>query len=64
MYYLGPRSTILSSNYDPGLTLTHFTPRSILVAEAFVLKKVKVIYFSETTVAYDLKDSRVIELKE
>ena len=34
------------SNYDPGLTLTHFMPSSNLVTLAFVWEKVKIIYFS------------------
>ena len=43
------------SNYDPWLTLTHFTPRSNLVTQAFGWKKVKIIYFSETIAALGLK---------
>ena len=43
------------SNYDPGLTLTHFTPRSNLVTQAFVWEKVKIIYFLETIAALGLK---------
>ena len=43
------------SNYLPGLTLTHFTPRSNLVTYAFVLEKVKIIYFLETIAALKLK---------
>ena len=42
-------------NYDPGLTLTHFTPRSNLVTYTFVWKKVKIIYFLETIAALDLR---------
>ena len=42
-------------NYDPELTLTHFTPRSNLVTLAFVWEKVKIIYFLETIAALDLK---------
>ena len=42
------------SNYDPGLTLTHFTPRSNLVT-SFVWEKVKIIYFLETIAALGLK---------
>ena len=42
------------SNYDPGLTLTHFTPRSNLVTKAFVWEKLKKIYFLETIAALDL----------
>ena len=33
------------SNYDSGLTLTHFTLRSNLVTKAFVWEKVKIITF-------------------
>ena len=43
------------SNYDPGLTLTHLTPRSNLVSQAFVWEKVKIIYFLETIAALGLK---------
>ena len=43
------------SNYDPGLTLTHFTPRSNLVTYAFVWEKVKIIFFFETIAALGLK---------
>ena len=44
-----------SSNYDPGLTLTHFTPRSNLVTYAFVWEKVKIIYFLEFIAALGVK---------
>ena len=44
-----------SLNYDPGLTLTHFTPRSNLVTYAFVWEKVKIIYFLELIAALGLK---------
>ena len=43
------------SNYDAGLTLTHFAPRSNLVTSAFVWEKVKIIYFLETVAALGLK---------
>ena len=43
------------SNYDPGLTLTHFMPRSKLVTYAFVWEKVKIIYCLETIAALGLK---------
>ena len=43
------------SNYDPGLTLTHFTLRSNLVTSAFVWEKMKIIYFLETIAALGLK---------
>ena len=42
-------------NYDPGLTLTYFTPRSNLVTQAFVWEKAKIIYFIETIAALGLK---------
>ena len=51
------------SLYDPGLTLIYFTPRSNLVAETFVMEKVKTIFFGTIT-DYDLKVSICIELKE
>ena len=43
------------SNNDPGLTLTYFTARQMLVPYAFVLEKGKTMDFSETIVVYDLK---------
>ena len=43
------------SNYEAGLTLTHFTPRSNLVAWAFVCEKVKIIYFFEIIAALGMK---------
>ena len=43
------------SNYDPGLTLTYFTPRSKLVTYAFVWEKVKIFFFLETIAALGLK---------
>ena len=52
MYYQG------YSNYDPGLTLTYFTPRLNLVIQAFVFEKVKIIIFSK------LLQSLVSELLE
>ena len=45
----------VSSNDDPGLTLTYFTARSNLVPYAFVWEKGKTMGFSETVVVYDLK---------
>ena len=42
----------------PGLTLTYFTPRSILVAKAFVWEKVTLISFSETVAVYDIKNGK------
>ena len=45
----------ISSNDDPGLTLTYFTARSNLVPYAFVWEKGKTKDFSETIVVFDLK---------
>ena len=58
------RYYIISSNYDPGLTLTCFKLRSNLVVRASVLEKVKIIHFSKTTVTKGLKDGRCIYLNE
>ena len=43
------------SNYDNGLTLTYFTPKSNLVTYAFVWEKVKIIIFLITTAVLGLK---------
>ena len=43
------------SNDDPGIALTYFTARSILVPYAFVWEKGKTMGFSETIVVYDIK---------
>ena len=51
----GARVLQICSNDDPKLTLTYFTARSNLVPYAFVWKKGKTMYFSETVVVYDLK---------
>ena len=45
----------VSVDEDPGLTWTHFTPRSNLVTQAFVWEKVKIIYCLETIAALGLK---------
>ena len=45
----------VSSNDDPGLTLTYFTARSNLVPYVFVWEKGKTMDFSETIVVYDVK---------
>ena len=42
-------------NFDQKLTLTHFTPRSILVTYAFIWEQVVIIYFLETIAALCLK---------
>ena len=52
------------SNYDPGLTLTYFTPRSNLITWAFLWVKVKIIYCLETIAALGLKVARSIQLNE
>ena len=43
------------SNDDPGLTMTYFKARSILVLCAFEWEKGNTVDFSETIVVYDLK---------
>ena len=43
------------SNDDPGLTMTYFTARSNLVPYVFLWEQGKIVDFSETIVAYDLK---------
>ena len=48
-------STTKVTNYDPGLTLTYFMSRSNLITQAFVWKKVKIIYFLELIAALGLK---------
>ena len=48
----------LSSNDDPGLTLTYFTARSNLVPCAFIWEKGETMDFSETIVFYDIKVGR------
>ena len=52
------------SNIDPGVTLTYFTARSILVTKAFLREKVKTVDFSETIAASDLKVGRCRQLIE
>ena len=54
----------VSSNNDPGLTLTYFTARSDLVPYAFVLEKGKTMAFSETIVVNDIKVRRCSQLNE
>ena len=45
------------TNYDPGLTMTLFTPRTYLVTKASIWEKVKIIYYLETIAASDLKSA-------
>ena len=47
---------MVCSNYDPRLTLTYLTTRSNFVFYAFLLEKVKTMYFSEFFAVFDLKD--------
>ena len=60
----GLQPIIVSSNDDPGVTLTYFTARSNLVTEVFIWEKVKIVDFSETIAASDLKDGRCRQLIE
>ena len=48
------------SNDDPGLTLTYFTARSILVPYTFIWEKGKTMDFSKTIVVYDVKIGRLL----
>ena len=52
------------SNDDPGLTLTYFMARSILVTHAFVWEKCKTMDFLETMVVFDIKVGRCSQLNE
>ena len=52
------------SNNDPGLTLTYFMAGSNLLPYAFVWEKVKTMDISETSVVYDVKVGRCIQLNE
>ena len=49
----------ISSNDDPGLTLTYFTAMSNLVPYAFVWEKGKTMDYSKTIAVYDLKPATV-----
>ena len=51
-------------NYDPGLTLTHFTPKLNLVTRAFTWAKVKIMYYLETLAAISLKGGLNIQINE
>ena len=51
------------SNDDPVLTLTYFMSRSTLVPYAFVLEKVKVMYFSETIAVIHWPWSNVTQIQ-
>ena len=53
-----------SSPSQLGLTLTYFTARSNVVTWAFPLEKVKIVDFSETIAASDLKVGRSRHLIE
>ena len=54
----------ICSNDDPGLSLTYFMARSILVPYAFVWEKVKTMDFLETIIIYDVKIGRCSQLNE
>ena len=47
MKHRGLQPIIVSSNDDPGVTLTYFTARSNLVTYAFLKEKVKTVDFSK-----------------
>ena len=48
----------VSSNVDPGLTLTYFMAMSNLAPYAFVWEKGKTMDFSETIIGFDIKVGR------
>ena len=58
MLQRGLQPIIVCSNDDPGLTRTYFTTRSKFVTWAFPWEKVKIVDFSETIAASDLKVGR------
>ena len=60
----GLRPIIACSNDDPQVTLTCFTAGSNLVTKAFLWEKVKIVDFSETIAASDLKVGRWRQLIE
>ena len=62
--YPGLQPIIVCSNDDPGVTLTYFTARSNVVTYAFLSEKVKIVDFSETIAASDLKIGRCRQLIE
>ena len=55
---------MISSNNDPGLTLTYFMTRSNFVTYAFLYKNEKTGDFSETVAACDLNVARCGQLIE
>ena len=63
-WHRGLLPIIVCSNDDPELTLTYFTARSNFVIWAFPKEKVKMVDFSETIAASDLKVGRSRHLIE
>ena len=55
---------IVCSNDDPRVTLTYFTARSNLVPSVFLWEKAKIVDFSETIAASDLKVGRCRQIIE
>ena len=55
---------MVCSNDDPGITLTYFTVRSILEAQAFTWEKEKTMDILETIAALDLKVAKCRQLME
>ena len=57
-------TTKICSNYDPGLTLTHFSPKSNLVTQAVTCAKEKLCICLENIAAIGLKVGWIIQLNE
>ena len=64
MYHRGIQPIIVCSNNDRGLTLTYFTAMSNFVTWIFPYEKVKMVDFSETIAASNLKVGRSRHLIE
>ena len=58
MLYLELQPIRVCSNDDPGVTLTFIMASSNLVTWVFLWKKLKIVEFSETIAASDLKVGR------
>ena len=63
IFFFGTSGPIVL-NDDPGLYLTYFVSRSNLVIYARVWEKVKIVIFSDTIVASDIKVGSCSQLNE
>ena len=55
MKHQRPKPFIICANYDPGLTLTYFTARSIFATYAFTWENVTIVDSLESIASYDLE---------